>query len=341
MTPSVWSRNPPLIERHPDNPILTAADWPYRANTVFNPGATLLQDGTTLLLCRVEDMRGHSHLTVARSKDGVSNWEIDPEPTLTPDIQNFPEELWGVEDPRITYVPELEQYAVLYTSYSRGGPGVSMALTRDFRTFERLGVVMSPEDKDAALLPRRINGEWALIHRPVGFTGAHMWLSFSNDLKHWGTHKLMLEARRGAWWDANKIGLCNPPIETSRGWLVVYHGVRTTAAGAIYRLGLALFDLEAPEVCLMRGDEWIFGAEKDYELVGNVGNVVFPCGHTVLPDGDTLRLYYGGADSCIALATTRISALLDWLDAHGRRYVARRQEADGHESYFNHDRRGG
>ena len=77
MTPSVWSRNPPLIERHPDNPILTAADWPYRANTVFNPGATMLLDGTTLLLCRVEDMRGHSHLTVARSKDGVSNWEID------------------------------------------------------------------------------------------------------------------------------------------------------------------------------------------------------------------------------------------------------------------------
>lgn len=339
MTPPVWSRNPPLIERYADNPILTAADWPYRANTVFNPGATLLQDGTTLLLCRVEDMRGHSHLTVARSKDGVSNWEIDPEPTLTPDIQNYPEELWGVEDPRITYVPELEQYAVLYTSYSRGGPGVSMALTRDFRTFERLGVVMSPEDKDAALLPRRINGEWALIHRPVGFTGAHMWISFSNDLKHWGTHKLMLEARRGAWWDANKIGLCNPPIETSRGWLVVYHGVRTTAAGATYRLGLALFDLEAPEVCLMRGDEWIFGAEKDYELVGDVGNVVFPCGHTVLPDGDTLRLYYGGADSCIALATTRISALLDWLDTHGWRYVVRRQGADGHESYFNHDQR--
>ena len=93
-------------------------------------------------------------------------WEIDPEPTLLPDIENFSEELWGIEDPRITYVPELEQYAVLYTSYSRGGPGVSMALTKDFRSFERLGVVMPPEDKDAALLPRRINGEWALVHRP-------------------------------------------------------------------------------------------------------------------------------------------------------------------------------
>jgi predicted GH43/DUF377 family glycosyl hydrolase len=334
-----WTRTSTLIERHPNNPILTADDLPYRANTIFNPGATMLPDGTTLLLCRVEDMRGHSHLTVARSKDGVSNWEIDPEPTLTPDTENYSEELWGIEDPRITYVPELEQYAILYTSYSRGGPGVSMALTKDIRAFARLGVVMSPEDKDAALLPRRINGEWALIHRPVGFMGAHMWLSYSTDLKHWGTHKLMLEARRGAWWDANKIGLCNPPIETERGWLVVYHGVRHTAAGSLYRLGLALFALEEPETCLIRGDEWIMGAVTDYERVGDVGNVVFPCGHTVLPDGDALRLYYGAADHCIALATTRISTLLNWLDTHGRHYVPRRGDGEEDGPYRNHDHR--
>ena len=339
MTSTAWARKPSLFQRHSGNPILTAADWPYRANTIFNPGATSLPDGSTLLLCRVEDMRGHSHLTAARSPDGIGGWEIDPEPTLLPDASNYPEELWGIEDPRITYVPELEQYAILYTSYSRGGPGVSMALTKDFRTFERLGVVMPPEDKDAALLPRRINGEWALVHRPVAFMGAHMWISFSNDLKHWGTHKLMLEARRGAWWDANKIGLCNPPIETERGWLVIYHGVRVTASGSLYRLGLALFDLEAPDQCLIRGDEWIFGAEEDYERVGDVGNVVFPCGHVIDPDGDSLRIYYGGADHCIALATTRISILLDWLDTHGRPYMVRR-EGEGQIVYANHEQRG-
>ena len=338
MTPNRYG-NPPLLQRHPDNPILTAADWPYRANTIFNPGATLLPDGTTLLLCRVEDMRGHSHLTVARSKNGITNWEIDSEPTLLPDVENYPEELWGIEDPRVTYVPELEQYAIVYTSYSRGGPGVSMAMTRDFRTFERLGAVMSPEDKDAALLPRRINGEWALIHRPVGSMGAHMWLSYSSDLKHWGEHKLMLEARRGAWWDANKIGLCNPPIETSRGWLVVYHGVRPTAAGSLYRLGLALFDLNSPETCLIRGNEWIFAAEEDYERVGDVGNVVFPCGHVVEPDGDTLRIYYGAADHSVALATTRVSTLLDWLETHGWHYASRGGQAEEPESYRNHDHR--
>ncbi len=109
----------PLLARHPSNPILTADQWPYRAHTVFNPGATTLADGITLLLCRVEDMRGHSHLTAARSKDGITNWEIDGTPTLSADFENYPEEIWGIEDPRITFVPELEQYAILYTSYSR------------------------------------------------------------------------------------------------------------------------------------------------------------------------------------------------------------------------------
>src|SRR5579863_5775635 len=111
-----------LFDRHPANPILTGKDWPYSMNSVFNPGATLLPDGSTLLLCRVEDRRGLSHLCAARSLNGIDGWQIDREPTLisSPD---HPEELWGIEDPRITYVPELQKYAVAFTSYSRGGPG--------------------------------------------------------------------------------------------------------------------------------------------------------------------------------------------------------------------------
>jgi predicted GH43/DUF377 family glycosyl hydrolase len=303
-----------LFSRHKQNPILTAADWPYPANTVFNPGATLLADGTTLLLCRVEDRRGHSHLCVARSANGVDGWRIDPQPTLLADPEHFPEELWGIEDPRITYVPELSKYVVVYTAYTRDGPGVSLALTEDFHSFERYGVIMPPEDKDAALFPHRIDGHWALIHRPVSAPRAHMWISYSLDLRHWGNHKLILTARRGAWWDANKIGLSPPPIETPQGWLVIYHGVRLTPAGCIYRLGLALFDLHQPERCLKRSDEWVFGPEEPYERRGDVDDVVFPCGHTILPDGDTIRLYYGAADSSIALATGSIRAMLAWLE---------------------------
>lgn len=331
-----------LLQRYAGNPILSANDWPYSVNSVFNPAATLLPDGTTLLLCRVEDMRGISHLTAARSKNGVDGWVIDQQPTLAPDIENFPEELWGLEDPRITFVPELNRYLITYTSYSRGGPGVSLATTEDFITFERYGAIMPPDDKDAALLPHRIDGQWALIHRPVGMIGAHMWISYSNDLIHWGSNKIMLEARRGAWWDANKIGLCTPPIETAEGWLVIYHGVRTPCSGCLYRLGLALFDLEHPEVCTWRSEEWIFGPEEPYERFGDVGNVVFPCGYVIEPDGDTLRVYYGAADTYIALATGKISEMLDYLKKHGRAYVPRvsRSEGTGLDiPYFDHDRR--
>jgi predicted GH43/DUF377 family glycosyl hydrolase len=281
----VSNQHPELFRRHNGNPILTAADWPYPANSVFNPGATLLPDGTTLLLCRVEDRRGHSHLCAARSANGIDDWQIDRKPTLLPDPGHVPEELWGIEDPRITYVDELKKYAIVYTAYSRVGPGVALALTEDFRHFERYGMIMSPEDKDAALLPYRIGGYWALVHRPVSYFGAHMWMSHSPDLRHWGSHRLMLEARRGGWWDANKIGLSPPPIETPQGWLVIYHGV-----------------------------EWVFGPEEPYERRGDVDNVVFPCGTTVAPDGDTLHMYYGAADSSIALATGSIRAILDRLE---------------------------
>lgn len=100
----------------------------------------------------------------------------------------------------------------------------------------------------------------------------------------------MMEARLGGWWDANKIGLSSPPIETRKGWLVIYHGVRHNAARALYRLGLALFDLHSPEHCLVRGNDWVFGLKAAYELLGDVENVVFPCGFTLAPDGDTIRL---------------------------------------------------
>lgn len=303
-----------LLQRHPTNPLLTAFDWPYFVNTVFNPGATRLPSGETLLLCRVEDCSGISHLCAARSANGIDNWKIDPHPTLLADPTNYPEELWGIEDPRVVWVEELEAFAVTYTCYSQRGPGVSLALTKDFREFDRIGNLFPPEDKDAALLPRKIEGRWVMVHRPVPARGrAHIWMSFSPDLKHWGDHTPILKARRGAWWDAQKIGLSSPPIETPEGWLMMYHGVRMTPAGCLYRLGLALMDLEDPTKCVLRSTRWIMGPEKDYERTGDVGDVVFPCGHTIGDDGDTLHLYYGAADTAIALVTGSIREMLDWL----------------------------
>jgi predicted GH43/DUF377 family glycosyl hydrolase len=172
---------------------------------------------------------------------------------------------------------------------------------------------MQPDDKDAALLPTRIDGNFALVHRPMHDSGTHVWISFSPDLRNWGGHRLMLPARTGGWWDANKVGLSPPLIATPDGWLMIYHGVRHTAAGAMYRVGLALFALDKPQVCLARGDSWVFGPETSYERHGDVGNVTFPCGYTIGTDGDTIHLYYGAADTCIALATGSVRELLGWL----------------------------
>ena len=307
---------PDLFLRHPANPLLRASDWPYAAHTVFNPGATQLASGETLLLVRVEDRRGISHLTAARSSDGISDWRIDAQPTFSAQPEQYPEELWGVEDARIVRLESLGCFGVTYTAYSRSGPLVALATTEDFRTFERHGSIMSPEDKDAAFFPRQFGGRWALIHRPVPHSGgakANMWLSFSPDLHNWGDHSVLLEARDGAWWDAGKIGLSPQPIETVDGWLVIYHGVRNTPAGALYRVGLALLDLDDPRRVLRRGDEWVVGPRETYEVTGDIPNVVFPCGAVLDRGSGNLRVYYGAADTCVGLMTAQIGDVLDWL----------------------------
>lgn len=307
-----------LFCRHGRNPILRREHWRHTVNAVFNPGAVKL-DGETLLLVRVEDRSGISHLAVARSQDGYTDWRIDSEPALKLEPQLY-EEAWGIEDPRITRVGD--EYFIVYTGYSRGGPLVRLASTRDFRTFERHGTLMPPDDKDAALFPQKIGDRWALLHRPApqadahGRIGAHIWLSWSPDLRHWGDHTILIHARQGGWWDANKIGLGPPPMLTDYGWLILYHGVRATSSGAIYRLGLAMLDRDNPGRLLIRSNEWIFGPEADYERIGDVPDVVFPCGWTLDDDDRTVRLYYGAADTSVCVATGKLDEIISFLYGH-------------------------
>jgi predicted GH43/DUF377 family glycosyl hydrolase len=303
-----------LFDRWPHNPVLTAHDLPKMANAVFNPGAVEC-DGQTLLLVRVEGRTGLSHFAVARSADGRTGWTIDDRAML-PQTDCY-EEQWGIEDPRITRVGD--EYFIVYTGFSMGGPLVCLATTRDFVSFERRGVLMSPEDKDAALFPVRFGNRWALLHRPspvMAGLGAHVWLSWSPDLRHWGDARVLIPARRGGWWDANKVGLGPPPLRTDAGWLICYHGVRVTPSGSIYRLGLALLDLDDPRRVVCRGDEWVFGPSTDYERAGDVPDVVFPCGWILRDDGDTLDMYYGAADSVICVATAGLSDLLGHVQSH-------------------------
>lgn len=302
-----------LFTRSPCNPIITAGMLPYDANSVFNPAAVEV-DGETVLMMRVEDRRGISHLEVARSADGVTGWQFPEQPALVPEPGTHPEEVWGIEDPRATWLAERGEWAIAYTAYSRRGPLVSLATTQDFRRFHRLGPVQPPDDKDAALFPRRFGERWLLIHRPMPTRGpAHIWASFSPDLKHWGDLTLLLEAREGAWWDADKIGLGPPPLETPDGWLIMYHGVHRTASGSLYRVGLALLDLENPTMVLRRSDDWVFGPAEPYERIGDVVGVVFPCGWLHDRASGKLRLYYGAADTSVCLATADLRHVLEYL----------------------------
>ena len=299
-----------LFRRYKGNPILTAAKWPYPAHTVFNPAATLV-DGKTVLLVRVEDLRGFSHLTIAWSKDGIENWHINKLPTLTYS-DDHPEEKWGLEDPRIVWLEEEKKYAITYASFSAVGSQVSLALTKDFKIFKKMGALLPPEDKDASLFPRRFGKQYVLIHRPIVRGEAHIWISLSPDLIHWGEHKVLIPRRNGMW-DSSRVGLGTQPIKTPEGWLIIYHGVRKTAAGSLYRVGLALLDLEKPWKLIKRSDEWVFGPSEHYEFIGDVPGVVFPTGAVLDKKTKELRIYYGAADTNVGLAIADIDEILDYL----------------------------
>lgn len=303
-----------LFHRSRANPLLTPQRWPRTINAVMNAGATLV-DGETVLLCRVEDRRGISHLTVARSPDGVSNWLVDDQPLMSPH-PDLPSEVWGVEDARITRIDELDCWVISYTAFGKGGPAVALAKTTDFRTVERLGVVCPPEDKNASLLSRRVDGHFVMFHRPMTAIGSgDVWASKSADLLSWSTPAPVFGARPGGFWDSARIGIGPPPLETLHGWLVIYHGVRQTVAGSLYRVGLAMLDLDEPTKVIRRSDEWVLGPSEDYELIGDVPGVIFPCGLIHEPDSGQLRIYYGAADCRIGMAYADYDQVLEYVMA--------------------------
>jgi len=300
-----------LFERHPANPVLIAADWPYPVNAVFNPAAAAA-NSETVLLARVEDRRGISHLTVARSANGLDGWAIDSKPLLAPNGETG--EQWGFEDARVVWVDELDRWVITCTAYGPAGPAVFLATTEDFHTVERVGIIRQPEDKNAALLPHRIDGRWVLLHRPktqYGGARGEILLSRSDDLISWSAPEQVLQPRTGAWWDSLRIGLGPPPLRTEHGWLLIYHGVKETVGGEIYRVGLALLDLNEPTRVLRRLPNWILAPLAPYERIGDVPNVVFPCGLVHDSGSDEVRLYYGAADSSICVATARLHDLID------------------------------
>ncbi len=302
-----------FFKRYEGNPILTPENWHYKVGSVFNPGAIKFNK-EILLLVRVEDRHGYSHLTLARSKDGKTNWRIDKNPALAAD-PNSGEDLLGLEDPRIVWLEDRQEYVITCVSFFKGvagePPGISLIATKDFLDFQRLGQQLIPPNKDASLFPKTIKGYYVLINRPVVDGREDVWISFSKDLEFWGKSRVLLTTGNRSW-DCHKVGLGPPPIETPEGWLIIYHGTRTTASGDLYRIGLALLDLETLDV-IRRSRNWIFGPKEYYERVGDVNDIVFPCGAVINEKTNELSIYYGAADSVVALATANLNDVLDYL----------------------------
>src|SRR5207249_10604879 len=112
----------------------------------------------------------------------------------------------------------------------------------------------------------------------VATSRAGISLSRSGDLRNWGMPEVVMQPRAGAWWDSLRIGIGPPLLKTEHGWLLVYHGVKETVAGAIYRVGLALLDLSTPTRVLRRTTDWVLAPREPYERQGDVPNAPFPCG---------------------------------------------------------------
>jgi len=302
-----------FFERYEKNPILTPENWPYKVGSVFNPGAVKFND-EILLLVRVEDRQGYSHLTVAKSKDGKTDWEINKSSSIAAEIEEG-ESIYGLEDPRIVWMEERQEYIITCVSFFKGvtgtPPGISLITTKDFIEFRHLGQQLIPPNKDASLFPRTIKGQYVLVNRPVVDGREDIWVSFSKDLEYWGKNRVLISTRPRTW-DCHKVGLGPPPIETSKGWLIIYHGARMTASGAIYRVGLALLDLDTLEV-IRRSRDWVFGPQENYERVGDVDAIVFPCGAVIDEKTNELLVYYGAADSSVALAIANLNDVLDYL----------------------------
>jgi beta-1,4-mannooligosaccharide/beta-1,4-mannosyl-N-acetylglucosamine phosphorylase len=295
------------FKRYEKNPILSRDDVPYPCNTVFNAAACKYQN-QYLMLLRVEDLKGHSHLTLARSNGGYL-FTVDSQPWITPSDDPYyePYERFGVEDPRITLMEDT--YYITYTAYGPFGPRVGIGCTKDFISFERISLATEVDNKDAILFPEKIDGSFIMINRPGGMGGVmgSIWISYSYDLIHWGRSKAILGPEPG--WGPSKLGISTPPIKTHRGWFTLYHGIRQTASGRLYRIGAMLLDLNDPSQVSGYTQNFIFGPEELYERTGDVPNVVFPCGIILEPD-NTLKMYYGAADTCIAVAEAKLEDIL-------------------------------
>jgi len=300
--------NTELISRYKGNPILTKEDIPYKVQTVHNAGVAKFGKRYVMLFRSHLDT-GRSIIGIAQSTDGFE-FQAGPEPFMTPgsDPQIREYEEYGVEDPRITFLEG--SYYITYSAYSSHGVRIGLARTEDFKEVERLGFITECDHRNVVIFPEKINGRYVRLDRPhTHISPWSIWVSYSSDLRHWGDSKIAIKPE-SYHWDEAKIGPGVVPIKTEAGWLSIYHGVFSTMAGGVYRLGVALHKLDEPSHVIGVSDRWILEPQDEFERVGYVPNVVFCCGAVAEDDG-SLKVYWGGADTVMCAGVAKIEELVD------------------------------
>lgn len=300
--------NETVFKRYQNNPVVTPACVP-RANSIHNSAIVKYGDGYAGIF-RVDEIDFNFTMHVGFSADGIA-WDIDEDPLKM--VQSDP----GIASHLRTYDPRLTQidetFYFTWCHDSPQGPCIGLATTKDFKEFSQLEGIMPPANRNCVIFPRLINGKYAVLHRPSdrGHTPfGDMFYSESPDLTHWGKHRFVFGTVDKSW-QSTKIGPGPAPIETAEGWLLIYHGVWTSCNGYLYYAGGALLDLEEPWKVIARTKDYLLAPTELYERVGDVPNVVFPSAAVEL--GDTLRLYYGCADTAVGMAEANINELISFI----------------------------
>lgn len=317
-----------IMHRNDANPIITVEDFPVPVDAVFNCGQTMYNGQTILLIAALykeENASGSiTGIHVARSNDGI-NFEIDKEPFC--DKRDWAGNCPGnydcwVIDPRITKIDDT-YYIIRPAQVSNSGPAAVLEKTKDFKTCEFVDCIALPSNRVPCLFPEKIGDYYVRLDRPYNLhdqeepecipdseqLSAGIWISYSPDLIFWGKHRPLVYPESISKYANWKMGP-TPPIKTKEGWLEIIHGVFKENGEFCYSIGVMLLDLDDPQKIIGVSDNWILTPTESYETNGRVENVVFPCGAIADHETDTLRIYYGAADTCIGLATGKISELV-------------------------------
>ena len=298
------------VWRYSKNPIIDRNPVPGIAR-IFN-SAVLYHKGMYVGIFRAETVATLPHLRLGRSKDGI-NWEIEDHEINFVDENNQPYRPYYAYDPRLIRIDDVF-YIVWCTDFY--GPSIGMAYTKDFKTFVRMENPFIPYNRNGVLFPRKINDKYRILHRASdnGHTPfGDIFVSESPDLIYWGRHRHVMERGGSGWWQSLKIGGGPAPIETSEGWLIFYHGVCHTCNGFVYSMGGAILDLEEPSIVKYRCQNYLLTPETKYEEQGFVSNVIFPCAALLDQESGRIAIYYGAADTYVALAFTTVEEVVNYI----------------------------